>query len=75
MPVPGTDQTVALPEGVAVGNIVFKNLTWVPQELRPSQLVIYHEYLDRVMNPLCMHCLNRAGAEKLISNSLAEAPA
>ena len=74
MTVPGTDQTVALPEGVAVGNIVFKNLTWVPQELRPSQLVIYHEYLDRVMNPLCTYLASSLRLDAH-GRSVAEAPA
>jgi len=34
-------------------NITFKQLTWIPNEIAPSDLVLY-TMIDRCMNPLCI---------------------
>jgi hypothetical protein len=37
-------------------NITFKQLTWIPNEISPSELVLF-TMIDRCTNPICMRIL------------------
>jgi len=49
--VPLTQEAVSVPEGSNPDRVIFKQLTWIPVEVGSFPVVVFHDYLERAMQP------------------------